>query len=237
LSTITLLKSEAMHQMRQSGASLQQIGNSFGISRERVRQLLTQYYGSTAVQDLLNTSELARLAGCSWNYIDKLERGGIIQPEKVVGWGRRQWPPQTVDIITSYNDNHRCPICGQPVPSNRWVYCCQSCRLEANRYKNQDRYKNRSEEEKKKHQEAVQRWQAKHPEQARQIQQRKGRKYWARKSRERYQTTQYVIWKRCPIPLGTVVRLVSLSRGKARVEWGEKTLDIPFGCVRAIDKC
>lgn len=220
-------QTKAMHQMRQKGATLQQIASTFGISREEVRRQLTRHYGSTRIQDLLTAAELAHLAGCSYGYIDKLKRRGIIQPARVVG-GRTLWQPETVATITSYIDCHRCPVCQQPVPSNRSVYCSEACYIEASRYKN------RPEAVRKRQQEATARWRANHPEQAREIDQRKAKKYQAKKSAERYQNTQYVIWRRCLIPLGTVVRVLGLSRGKVRVEWGQQVAEVPFGCVRRV---
>ncbi|GAJ22083.1 unnamed protein product, partial [marine sediment metagenome] len=79
---------DTMHQMRQSGATLDQVGSRFGITRERVRYLLTKHYGSTRIQDLLTAVELARESGCGYWYIVKLKRRGVIQPAMVVGRGR-----------------------------------------------------------------------------------------------------------------------------------------------------
>ena len=222
-------KADSLYQIRQSGATLQQIANHFGISREGARRRLVRHYGSTRVQDLLTATELSHLAGCTPSYIDKLKRRGIIQPAMVVGRGRTLWSPETVAAITSCIDRLRCPVCHQPVPSNRLIYCSQGCSTEARRYKN------KPEEEKRQHRESVKRWIAKHPEQASQLQQRAQARYRARKSRERYETTQYVIWKRCLIPLGTVVRVLTLSRGRMKVEWGDEIWELPFGCVKRIN--
>lgn len=174
-----------MHQMRQSGATLDRIGSRFGITRERVRYLLTEHYGSTRVQDLLTTTELARLSGCGYSYIDKLKRRGVIQPAMVLGHRKALWKPETIATVTTYIDRHRCPICHGPVPSNRQVYCSRECSLEARRYKNQP------EEAKRRHNERTARWLGEHPEEAKQIQQRKQRRRQAKKSRERCQTAQY----------------------------------------------
>ncbi|MFC1972219.1 sigma factor-like helix-turn-helix DNA-binding protein, partial [Chloroflexota bacterium] len=76
----------AMYRMRQSGASLDQIAVRFGISRERVRQLLVRHHGSTRLGDLLTVTELRHRAGCTYNDILKLKRLGIIQSAKVVGF-------------------------------------------------------------------------------------------------------------------------------------------------------
>ena len=164
-----------MQRMRQSGNSLQQIGDRFGISRERVRRLLTKHYGSTRVQELLTPAEVARLAGCNYRHMVKLTRGGVIQPAMVVGRQRTLWQPATVAAIVSYIDRHRCRVCHRPLPSDRQVYCCHTCYLEARRYKN------RPEAWRRRHKERVARWKASHQEQVRQIQLRAERKYRAKK--------------------------------------------------------
>jgi len=156
-----------MYQMRQSGTTLDQVGSRFGITREGVRQLLTEHYGSTRVQDLLTATELARLTGCGYRYIDKLKRRGVIQPAIVVGLGRTLWKPETIAVIIIYIARHGCPMCHGPVPSNRQVYCSRECYLEAHRYKNQP------EEARRRHNERVKRWLTENPGKARQIQKRK----------------------------------------------------------------
>ncbi|GAH63564.1 unnamed protein product, partial [marine sediment metagenome] len=77
-----------------------------------------------------------------------------------------------------------------------------------------------------------------HPEKARQIQQRGQAKQQASRSRQRYQNARYVIWRKCPIPLGTVVRGLSYNTagGRVSVEWGGQIVEIPFSCVRRIVK-
>ena len=225
---VTQTKLDTMHQMRQSGATLDQVGSRFGITREGVRRLLTEHYGSTRVRSLLTVTELTWLAGCTYNYIDKLKRRGIIQPAKVVGRGRTLWKPEAIAAIIKYIDRHRCPVCYQPLSSDRLVYCSRQCYLEARRYKNQP------EEARRRHNERVKRWLAEHPERARQIQQRKQRRRQAKRSLQRYQTTEYVIWRKCLIPLGTAVRVLSYNRagGRIKVEWGEQIVELPFGCVK-----
>ena len=174
--------SDSLYQIRQSGATLQQIGSLFGISREGVRRRLTKHYGSTGIQGLLTTAELARL-GCTYRHIDKLQRRGIIQPAMVVGRGRKLWELGTIATIIIHIDGLRCPVCHRPVPSNRQVYCSQECYIEVHRYKNQP------EEEKRRHNERVARWIQEHPEEARQIQQRKQARQQAKRSPERCGTS------------------------------------------------
>jgi predicted nucleic acid-binding Zn ribbon protein len=227
---VTQTKLDIMHQMRQSGTTLARVGSRFGITREGVRRLLTKHYGSTRVQDLLTATELARLSSCSYSYIAKLKRRGVIQPATVIGHGRTLWNSETIIAVIEYIDSHRCPVCRQPLSSDRQVYCSRQCYLEARRYKNQP------EEARRRHNERVARWTAQHPERAKQIQQRKQRRYRAKKSSERYQTTQYVIRRKCSIPLGTVVRVLTADRGKLKVEWGEQIVELPFVYVKRIVK-
>lgn len=133
---LTQNKLDIMYQMRQSGTTLSQVASRFGITREGVRQLLTDHYGSTRVRNLLTVTELAQRAGCNYRYIAKLKRRGIIQPDMVIGHGRTLWKPHTIAAITRYIDRHTCPICQSPVPANRMTYCSQKCYLEAHRSKN-----------------------------------------------------------------------------------------------------
>jgi len=223
---------DAMYQMRQSGATLDQVGSHFSISREAVRQLLTRYYRSTKIQGLLTTTELCRLARCTYNFINKLKRRGVIEPAMVVGQGRTLWRPETIATTILYIDHHRCPVCQRLVPSNRQVYCSRACYITAHRYKN------KPTEAKRQHSERVARWIAHYPERARQIEQRKQRRQQTKRSRQRYQTTEYVIWRKCLIPLGTIVRVLSYNRagGRIKVEWGEQVVELPFGCVKRIVK-
>lgn len=222
-----------MVQLRQSGASLQQIAGRFGISRERVRQLLVKHCGSTQVHDLLGAQELARKAGCSRNYILKLRRRGIIQPSMVVGGKRTLWKPETVDIIIGYKTSHRCRVCNRPLPDNHWVYCSRRCWIEAYRH----RYLNMPEEARRLHNERVARWQNTHPEEAKDIRRRMHKKYAAKKSMERmerYESSLYVIRARCPIPLGTVVKVhgSGKTKGRAEVKWCGRPMEIPWCCLK-----
>ena len=150
----------------------------------------------------------------------------------VVSHGRTLWKPETIATIIIYINRHGCPVCHGPVPSDRLVYCSRQCYFEAHRYKNQP------EEARRRHNERVKRWLMEHPEKAKQIQQRAQRMYRARKLGEGYQTAQYVIWRKCLIPLGTIVRVLSYNRtgGRIKVEWGEQMAELPFGCVKRIVK-
>jgi len=95
-----------------------------------------------------------------------------------------------------------------------------------------------TEHEKKLHNERVARWEKSHPEKARDIRQRKQREYWAKKSIDRYENSRYIIWKKCLIPLGTVVKVLGYgtTKSRLRVEWGEQIIEVPFCSVKRIEK-
>lgn len=221
-------------EMRQSGATLQQIAARFAVSRERVRQVLVRHYGSSRLQGLLGAAEIARYAGCTQSYIHKLRRRGIIQPAKVVGRGRTLWKPETADTIIAYRESQRCGVCDGALPSNHWVYCSEACRIEGQTH----RYRNSPEQGRRLHNERVARWRRNHTEQAREIDRRKQRRYYAKKSSERYQSGQYVVRKQCLIPLGTIVEGLGCGTTKDRlkVQWGGQIVELPFSYVKRVAK-
>ena len=225
---------DTLIQMRQSGASLRQISDCLDISREWVRQLLIKHRGSTRVQDFLEATELARQAGCSQRYIRKLRRRGLIRPVMVVGNKRTLWKPETVNTVVEYNTSDRCRVCNGPLPDNRWVYCSRACYIQAC----SDRYKRMSDQAKRLQKARVARWQRNHPERVKDIVRRGQRKYAAKKSIERYESRQYIIWKRCLVPLGTVVKIpgCGTQKGRLKVEWGNRTVEVPFCSVKRIVK-
>ena len=221
-----------LSQMRHVGATLKQIAEHFGISRERVRQLLVQRCGSTRVSHLLGTDELARQADCSYARIQKLTLRGIIKPAKIIGKNRRLWKPETVDILVQYLANLHCPVCSRPLPNNRSVYCSASCYAKAYHH----RYLKMSWEQRRKHTERVRLWQETHPEKAREIARRKARAYSSRQSAKRYESHRYTIRGKCLIPLGSIVKIVGWEPTGRRlmVEWDDGIIEVPAACVKRL---
>jgi len=121
--------------MRQEGATLQQIVDDFGASRQWVSQLLIKHYGTSDVHGLLTTSELSRLASTTREAITILRRRGIIQPARFVG-RRILWKPETIATVIIYNDSYRCRVCHAPLPTKRWAFCSEACRIEGRWHKN-----------------------------------------------------------------------------------------------------
>lgn len=210
---LTKIERNSAYGMRESGATLQQIADHYGISREGVRQLLLKHYGSSRPRALLDISEVSRLAGCTRMDIFKLKRRGIIKPARVVGRGRTLWTHDTVDIVKTYRDSLRCKVCDGPLPSNHWVFCSWSCWVEASRYRNR-------------------------PQLQKNMQKQRVARYFAKKAKERYQSSQYIVWRRCAVPLGTQLNVTGpgSTKGKLRVEWKGKIIEIPSGCVKRVSR-
>ena len=71
----------SIYAMRYSGATLRQIADRIGKTKERVRQILLHNYGSTR-HKLLSTRQLCGLSGVSVKRLTRLHRDGVIMPVK-----------------------------------------------------------------------------------------------------------------------------------------------------------
>ena len=127
-----------IYEMRQAGATLREIGNKFGITRERVRQILLNNFGSTR-HDLLSTVQISSQTGLSNNRVMRLYKQGIIAPafEYDIGVQHRiMWMVTTIQVVKEYYDSqHICRVCKKPIPVNRTFYCSYYCQRESYKYK------------------------------------------------------------------------------------------------------
>ncbi len=57
---------------RQAGATLLEIATEFGITKERIRQIINEISGSTEFKDFVTASEAGRLLGFKGSSIRKL---------------------------------------------------------------------------------------------------------------------------------------------------------------------
>jgi len=156
--------------MRRQGHTLQEIGETVGITRERARQILVEFRGSTATAfgELMTTKELAEVTGYSRSHISALKGEGIIEPSGIGKEGTHLWGP---DCVIQVQARGKCKICDKPIPKQRRRYCSEACYVEANKYKN------RSEAQRKDQDKRTQLWKMQHPEQVREIQKRASQKY------------------------------------------------------------
>jgi len=147
----TTINVTSIYAMRYSGATLRQIADKIGRTKERVRQILIKNYGSTK-HKLVSTTQLCKLSGLSWKRVMKLYQDSIITPVKE--WDTNTvhyflWSPATVERIRVYLDipktNRLCRICHRPIPIDRHCYCSEKC------YKESHKYKYRSVEARQRH--------------------------------------------------------------------------------------
>jgi len=131
-----------INDLRQKGATLQQIGDKIGRSRERVRQILVEHYGDTKIENLITTRELCKLAGCERNSIQRLLKKDLIVPA-IVDKKRYLWNLETVSLAIKFKNegSRRCEICGKPIivgkrceEHNQVKLTCYICGKEFSKY-------------------------------------------------------------------------------------------------------
>ena len=124
--------------MREAGASLEQIAETIGRTKERVRQILVKNNGSTR-HHLLSTQQLYCKLGLSRNRVVELYKDGIISPKSEWKTGNHHyllWSADVAETVTNYYNRHRlCKICLRPVGKGRWVFCSDECYQEGQKYK------------------------------------------------------------------------------------------------------
>jgi len=127
-----------VYDMRQSGATLQQIADKIGRTKERVRQILIKNYGSTEHQ-LISGGQLCRRLGLPKGRIIELCQGGVISPVAEWDTGNRHYllfSPAVAEQVDIYYKTHRlCKVCHRPIARGRKVYCSKQCFKESRKYK------------------------------------------------------------------------------------------------------
>ena len=124
--------------MRESGASLEQIAETIGRTKERVRQILVKNTGTTR-HSLLSTQQLYRQLGLPRTRVIELYKDGVISPQAEWKTGNHHyllWSPSVAEIVTNYYNRHRlCKMCSKPLGKGRWVFCSDECYREGQKYK------------------------------------------------------------------------------------------------------
>lgn len=193
--------------MRRSGASLQQIGDKAGVTRERIRQILKRHYGKIQVP-LLVEKQAARIIGCGEWRLEKLREQGMLNPKHMGG----RWLYDRDELEKAMLLLQRvCAHCDEPIPLAVPTFkYCEKC--------SRDRYRNQwpflSEDAKKAATAAHYSWQKRHPERVREILRKAGRTFREKWKREHYATTLYVVvYGKAILPVDSVVKAVGFENG------------------------
>lgn len=200
-------------QMRRSGSTLAEIGNVVGVSRERIRQILNQYYGGTHMA-CLTENKLAEVIGCYVNRLVELRQKGILRPRHTSSlyiYDQREAEKAMLAI------QKFCIHCGEPVPKYNSSYC-NVCSTEQRRKP----WKFRSEESKKQCREAMNRWNDAHPDRHKEICDKATKKFVLKRQREHFANTEYIVVKGNTLPMGSIFKAVGFKNWYAILADGSR---------------
>jgi hypothetical protein len=154
---------------RNKGKNLRQLGRMFGVSHERVRQILAKH--KLALDVFLAESTVAAKLGYPVTWLIKLRKEGIINPTKPGG----HWlysGEQVKQIPSLIAEMRRCDRCGKLRPLGYHRFC-----RECSQYRKKHHYRSLSPEEKAEHREQSLAWRKANPEKWKKISYRAQRKY------------------------------------------------------------
>ncbi len=157
---------------RNKGKSLRQLGQMFGVSHERVRQILAKHSPSRVT--LLPQRSVAVKLGYPVTWLIQLRKEGIINPTKPGGYWLYS-EEQIRQIPSIIADMRRCERCGGLRPPNYRRFC-----RECSQYRRKNPYRSLSPEEKVEHRKKSVVWREANPEKWKEISSRALRKYRAR---------------------------------------------------------
>jgi transcriptional regulator with XRE-family HTH domain len=141
---------------RNKGKSLRQLGQMFGISHEKVRQILAKHSPSRVT--LLAENTVAAKLGYPITWLIKLRKEGVINPTKPGGnWLYSE--EQVRQIPSLIAETRRCDRCGEPRPLGYHRFC-----RECSQYRKKHRYSSLSPEEKAEYREKSLAWRKANPE-------------------------------------------------------------------------
>jgi hypothetical protein len=154
---------------RNKGKSLRRLGQMFGVSHERVRQILAKH-GPSRVTFLAENTVAVKL-GYPATWLIKLRKEGIINPTKPGSYWLYS-EEQVRQIPSLIAEMRRCERCGELRPKGYQRYC-----RDCSQYREKHHYRNLSPEEKAEHREKSLAWRKANPEKWEKISSRAQRKY------------------------------------------------------------
>uniref|UniRef100_A0A6M3J9C9 Putative DNA binding, helix-turn-helix domain containing protein n=1 Tax=viral metagenome TaxID=1070528 RepID=A0A6M3J9C9_9ZZZZ len=161
--------------MREAGHTLQQIADVVGVSRERIRQILRDYYPEVCPRGVSEES-VAELLGCSSSVLYRLRKEGLINPGRFGSLFR--YSADDVEKARSLLNKRLCLACGVKPATIKY---CPACTAERKRYG----YPFLSPEGKKRHNAQTVAWRKRNPDQAKVIDERAKLKYNSKKKAEK----------------------------------------------------
>ncbi len=111
---------ELLIRERNKGKSLRQLGQIFGRSHERVRQILAKYGPSP--ETLLNETRVAAKLGYPLGWLIRLRKEGIITPIRPAGFWLYS-EEQVRQIPSLIAEARKCQQCGKPRPPGSQRFC------------------------------------------------------------------------------------------------------------------
>ena len=163
---------------RNKGRSLRQLGRMFGVSHERVRQILAKH--SPSLVTFLAESKVATQLGYPIPWLIKLRKEGIINPTKPGG----RWlysEEQFRQIPSLIAERRKCELCGKLRPKGYQRFC-----RECSQYRKKNLYRSMNPEEKAKHRKHSLALRKANPEKWKKISSRAQRKYRGKRELFRY---------------------------------------------------
>ena len=154
---------------KNSGKSLRQLGQMFGVSHERVRQILAE--NSPSLVTFLAESTVAVKLGYPVSWLIKLRKQGITKPSKPGGYWLYS-EEQVRQMPSLIAEMRRCERCGELRPLGYQRFC-----RDCSQYRKKHHYRNLSPEEKAKHREKSLAWRKANPEKWKKMSSRAQRKY------------------------------------------------------------
>lgn len=176
------MRLRVIRRLRARGLTLQEIADRYGLTRERIRQILAKSGPPIQIEpcdpELVGSTRASEILHVATYKFQRLVDQGQVKVACTKG-GRHLF--RLSDLRGFAQESRSCRICGAPILNPRArCYCSADCRNEAHSY----RYW--SDDKKQRHREAIEQWQAQHPEKYRQIQARASKTY-QRRTRRRQQ--------------------------------------------------
>lgn len=210
--------------MRRDGYTLRAIGEKIGVTGERVRQILWEFYPE-AKSLPVSEGQLAKSIGCSRVYLTKRRELGMFHPLKVSGslilYSRDECEKAMLACLK------KCPHCGE-VHNRFSLKYCFTCAAERIR----SGWSFRSERGRQVQSAATERWRRAHPERAKKIMAAAQRRYHARKRAEELKLISYLVFRKGgAFPVGTVFKAVDCVNHQLILHDGSKVDAI---CVKKV---